>query len=121
MTQEDRIEIAKFMESKPYSDYTKFNKQEPKDTGGLLETPSYDTWDELMPVWIKAMLWYRIQYGYVTSTFEITSLGIMIRADDKSAFKHFGLYTLEPNEPYIVGLIADALVNFCTWYNTKER
>lgn len=83
--------------------------------------PYYNSsWDWLMPVWFKIQRWYVHEYGLVTSTFEISSIGIVIKAYTAKAFHHTTLFNLsgEGNELMAMWLTC---IEFIKWYNQNKQ
>lgn len=81
----------------------------------------HSSWDWLMPVWIKVMLWYRAEFGLMTSTFKIDHAGIYIKSTNNSAFKSAYLFTREITEEEIKKAVFETLVAFINWYNKQPK
>lgn len=79
------------------------------------------SYDWLMPVWFKAMLWYRAEFGALTSTFDINNMGIYISANHSSAFKYAYLFTREISQKQILNAIYESMVYFVEWYNAQNK
>lgn len=77
----------------------------------------HSSWDWLMPVWIKAMDYYRKEFGILTSTFEINNVGIIIKATHSSAFKYADIFSQDITDEEVKKSIWRAVVEFITWYN----
>lgn len=78
--------------------------------------PEYKTWNSLMPVWLKAMQEYTEEFGLLTSTFEMSSIGISIKAKHSSAFKFgwpcFGKITIQD--------VYRSIVEYIRWFNSQN-
>lgn len=79
----------------------------------------YDkSYNNLMPVWFKIQKWYASEFGLLTSTFEMSSLGIIIKATSSKAFQYAeSFYYAEGN----IAAIWRAVVSFIQWYNNYEK
>lgn len=75
------------------------------------------SWDFLMPVWCKACDWYTHEFGLLTSTFEISSLSVVIKAKYQSAFK-MAIPTFGNVD---ISKIYTVLVAFIKWYNENKK
>ena len=73
------------------------------------------TW--LMPAWFKAMTWYTKEFRLMTSTFEISNLGIIIKSTSSNSFKYARTIF---NEDNYLNDIFEALVEFIKWYNINK-
>ena len=115
--------IAEFMGAKMIvTDYhginiIEFPNKSTKDLHGLQYNNSYD-W--LMPVWFKCQKWYVREFGLLTSTFELSSIGIIIKANSDKAFRWASSFSPDGNYDEMK-LLWGAVVKFITWYNDYTK
>lgn len=83
-----------------------------------MEMEYHSSYELIMPVWFKMQKWYAKEFGLLTSTIEISSIGIMIKAKSTGAFNYARSSDrgqVELNDIWIV------LVEFCKWFNNQKR
>ena len=104
------------------SDNTKLTIAHYADSGNEIGLNDYisnlnyhESWDWLMPVWGKAQEWYSHQFGLMTSEFDMSLLGISIKATSSGAFKFCMMFHRAKLDINIVWM---AMVEFCKWHNS---